>query len=51
MYNELAKNITMESAPVRQTHYTTKIHQLVDFINIFQHILKSPSKLINHYIK
>lgn len=24
MYNEFAKNITMESAPVRQTHYTTK---------------------------
>jgi len=26
MYNEFAKNITMESDPVRQTHYTTKIH-------------------------
>ena len=26
MYNEFAKNITMESAPVRQTHYTTKVH-------------------------
>ena len=26
MYNEFAKNITMESAPVRQTHYTTNKH-------------------------
>ena len=36
----LRKNITKESDPVRQTHYTTKRHWLVDFINIFQYILK-----------
>ena len=35
MYNEFAKNITKESDPVRQKHYTTKKHLLVDFINIF----------------
>ena len=26
MYNEFDQNITKESDPVRQTHYTTKIH-------------------------
>lgn len=26
MYNEFAKNITKESDPVRQKHYTTKKH-------------------------
>ena len=36
----LTKNITKESAPVRQRHYTTKTHWLVDLINIFQLILK-----------
>ena len=36
----LAKNITKESDPVRQKHYTTKKHWLVDFINIFWFILK-----------
>ena len=35
MYNEFAENITKESDPVRQKHYTTKKHWLVDFINIF----------------
>ena len=36
----LAQNITKESDPVRQKHYTTKKHWLVDFINIFWFILK-----------
>ena len=36
----LTQNITKESAPVRQKHYTTKKHWLVDFINIFWFILK-----------
>ena len=36
----LAQNITKESDPVRQKHYTTKKHWLVDFINIFWSILK-----------
>ena len=36
----LIQNITKESAPVRQKHYTTKKHWLVDFINIFWFILK-----------
>ena len=40
MYNEFVKNITKESDPVRQKHYTTKKHWLVDFINIFWLILK-----------
>ena len=40
MYNEFAENITKESDPVRQNHYTTKKHWLVDFINIFLFILK-----------
>lgn len=35
MYNEFAKNITKESDPVRQTHYTTEYINLVDFINIY----------------
>ena len=39
MYNEFVKNITKESDPVRQKHYTTKKHWLVDFINIFWFIL------------
>ena len=36
----LTQNITKESDPVRQKHYTTKKHWLVDFINIFWFILK-----------
>ena len=32
---DLLQNIKKESDPVRQTHYTTKRHWLVDFINIF----------------
>ena len=40
MYNEFDQNITKESDPVRQKHYTTKRHWLVDFINIFLLILK-----------
>ena len=40
MYNEFDQNITKESDPVRQRHYTTKRHWLVDFINIFLLILK-----------
>ena len=39
MYNEFAENITKESDPVRQKHYTTKRTWLVDFINIFPFIL------------
>ena len=35
----LTQNITKESDPVRQKHYTTKKHWLVDFINIFWFIL------------
>ena len=40
MYNEFAENITKESDPVQQKHYTTKKLWLVDFINIFWFILK-----------
>jgi len=36
----LTQNITKESDLVRQKHYTTKKHWLVDFINIFWFILK-----------
>ena len=35
MYNEFDENITKESDPVRQKHYTTKRQELVDFIKIF----------------
>ena len=36
----LLQNITKESDPVRQRHYTTKRLWLVDFTNIFWFILK-----------
>ena len=39
-YLNLAQNITKESDPVQQKHYTTKKLWLVDFINIFWFILK-----------
>ena len=41
MYNEFAENITKESDSVRQKHYTTKKHWLVDFINIFWFIFET----------
>ena len=38
-YNEFTENITKESDPVQQKHYTTKKAWLVDVINIFWFIL------------
>ena len=49
MYNEFDQNITKESDPVRQKHYTTKKHWLVDFINIFWFILKLLQITMNVY--
>ena len=48
MYNEFDQNITKESDPVRQTHYTTKIIFGVDFLeNLWIYFHKQSSQQRN----